>query len=174
MMGGEAPETCWATHKRQVINLWNCCILLVDLFELCDENFSPILHPENQGSPYNQAQSWTSENLSLWMNVFYILVIALYVSCAICHLCYMSVVLYVTCAISQLCYMSVACLELWIGAILTAVRIRTKQLLVKDFNGEKQFACWYHVLTQLFTRLLGRSGKFKIFILLSSCFPDTF
>jgi len=34
MMGGEAPETCWVTHKRQVINLWNCCILLVDLFEL--------------------------------------------------------------------------------------------------------------------------------------------
>jgi len=34
MMGGEAPETCWAAHKGQVINLWNCCILLVDLFEL--------------------------------------------------------------------------------------------------------------------------------------------
>jgi hypothetical protein len=33
MMGGEAPETCWATYKRQVVNLWNCCILLVDLFE---------------------------------------------------------------------------------------------------------------------------------------------
>jgi len=33
MMGGETPETCWATHKRQVINLWNCCILLVELFE---------------------------------------------------------------------------------------------------------------------------------------------
>jgi hypothetical protein len=33
MMGGEAPETCWARHKRQVINLWNCCILLVYLFE---------------------------------------------------------------------------------------------------------------------------------------------
>jgi hypothetical protein len=33
-MGGEAPETCWATHKRQVINLWKCCILLVDLFKL--------------------------------------------------------------------------------------------------------------------------------------------
>jgi len=31
--GEEAPETCWATHKRQVINLWNCCILLVNLFE---------------------------------------------------------------------------------------------------------------------------------------------
>ena len=31
-MGVEAPETCWATHKRQVIKLWNCCIL-VDLFE---------------------------------------------------------------------------------------------------------------------------------------------
>jgi hypothetical protein len=34
MMGVEAPETCWATHKRQVLNLWNCCIWLVNLFEL--------------------------------------------------------------------------------------------------------------------------------------------
>jgi hypothetical protein len=33
MMGGMAPETFWATRKRQVINLRNCCILLVDLFE---------------------------------------------------------------------------------------------------------------------------------------------
>jgi len=37
MMGAEAPETCWATHKRQVLNLWNCCILLVDLFESYDD-----------------------------------------------------------------------------------------------------------------------------------------
>jgi hypothetical protein len=36
MMGGETPETCWATHKRQAINLWNCCILLVELFESND------------------------------------------------------------------------------------------------------------------------------------------
>ena len=36
-LGGEAPETCWATHKCQVINLWNCCILLVDLFESYDD-----------------------------------------------------------------------------------------------------------------------------------------
>ena len=36
-MGGEAPETCWATRKRQVINLWNYCILLVDLFESYDD-----------------------------------------------------------------------------------------------------------------------------------------
>jgi hypothetical protein len=34
MMGEEAPETCWVTHKRQVINLWRCCVLLDDLFEL--------------------------------------------------------------------------------------------------------------------------------------------
>jgi len=34
MMGVEAAETCWATHKRQVINLWNSCIWLVNLFEL--------------------------------------------------------------------------------------------------------------------------------------------
>jgi hypothetical protein len=32
MMGAEAPETCWATHKRQVINLSNCCIWLVVWF----------------------------------------------------------------------------------------------------------------------------------------------
>jgi hypothetical protein len=37
MMGREMPETCWVTHKRQVINLWNCCILLVELFESYDD-----------------------------------------------------------------------------------------------------------------------------------------
>jgi len=26
MMGVMTPETCWAVHKRQVINLWNYCI----------------------------------------------------------------------------------------------------------------------------------------------------
>jgi hypothetical protein len=41
MMGVEAPETCLATHKRQEINLWNSCILLVDLFESSD-NFVGI------------------------------------------------------------------------------------------------------------------------------------
>ena len=34
MMGEEMPEICWATHKRQVINLRKCCIWLVDLFEI--------------------------------------------------------------------------------------------------------------------------------------------
>jgi len=34
MMGVRTPETCLAVHKRQVINLRNCCIYLVDLFEL--------------------------------------------------------------------------------------------------------------------------------------------
>jgi len=29
----QTPETCWVTHKRQVINLWNCCILLAKLFK---------------------------------------------------------------------------------------------------------------------------------------------
>jgi hypothetical protein len=32
MMSFRTPETCWAVHKRQVINLRNCCIWLVDLF----------------------------------------------------------------------------------------------------------------------------------------------
>jgi hypothetical protein len=33
MMGIRMPETCWAVFKRQVINLRNCCIWLVDSFE---------------------------------------------------------------------------------------------------------------------------------------------
>jgi hypothetical protein len=33
MMGLRTPETCWAVFKRQVINLRNCCIWLVDSFE---------------------------------------------------------------------------------------------------------------------------------------------
>jgi hypothetical protein len=33
-MGVRTPETCWAVHKRQIINLRNCCIWLVDLFEV--------------------------------------------------------------------------------------------------------------------------------------------
>jgi hypothetical protein len=37
MMGMEAPKTCWVTRKRQVINLWNCRIYLVNLFEMYDD-----------------------------------------------------------------------------------------------------------------------------------------
>jgi len=33
MMGMRIPKTCWAVFKRQVINLRNCCICLVDSFE---------------------------------------------------------------------------------------------------------------------------------------------
>jgi hypothetical protein len=33
MMGVGAPETCWAKLKRQIINLWNFCIWLVNLFQ---------------------------------------------------------------------------------------------------------------------------------------------
>ena len=33
MMGMRMPETCWAVSKRQVINLWSFCILLVDSVE---------------------------------------------------------------------------------------------------------------------------------------------
>jgi len=46
-MGGKAPETCWATHKRQVINLWNCCMLLVDLFESYDDARASEHHLHN-------------------------------------------------------------------------------------------------------------------------------
>jgi hypothetical protein len=37
MMGVRTPETCWTVNKRQVINWRNCCIYLVDLFELYDD-----------------------------------------------------------------------------------------------------------------------------------------
>jgi hypothetical protein len=37
MMGVRTPETCWAVHNRQIINLGNCLIWLVDLFELYDD-----------------------------------------------------------------------------------------------------------------------------------------
>ena len=33
MMDVRMPEACWAVFKRQVINLRNCCIWLVDSFE---------------------------------------------------------------------------------------------------------------------------------------------
>jgi hypothetical protein len=33
-MGVRTPETCWAVNKRQVINWRDCCIWLVNLFEL--------------------------------------------------------------------------------------------------------------------------------------------
>jgi hypothetical protein len=34
MMAVRTPETCWAVNKRQLINLRNCCISFVHLFEL--------------------------------------------------------------------------------------------------------------------------------------------
>ena len=37
LMGVRTPETCWAVHKHQVINLRSFCIWLVDLFELYDD-----------------------------------------------------------------------------------------------------------------------------------------
>jgi hypothetical protein len=35
--GVGTPETCWAVYKRQAVNLRDCCIWLVDLFELYDD-----------------------------------------------------------------------------------------------------------------------------------------
>jgi hypothetical protein len=37
MMGVEAPEACWATRGRQVMNFWSCCVWLVNLFESYDD-----------------------------------------------------------------------------------------------------------------------------------------
>ena len=43
MMGVRTPETCWTVNKRQVINWRNCCIQLVDLFELLVCNLHQML-----------------------------------------------------------------------------------------------------------------------------------
>jgi hypothetical protein len=40
MIGGMAPETCSATNKRQVINLEDCCILLVDFLKKITPGFT--------------------------------------------------------------------------------------------------------------------------------------
>jgi len=63
MTGGETPETRWATHKRQVINLWNCCILLVELFELHND----ALTCERQGCNYISLHALNSiTNITIW------------------------------------------------------------------------------------------------------------
>jgi hypothetical protein len=41
MMGVRMSETYWVVHERQIINLGNCCIWLVDLLEVSDQ----VLHP---------------------------------------------------------------------------------------------------------------------------------
>jgi hypothetical protein len=51
MMGMRTLETCWVVHKRQVINLRNCCIQLVDLFELSSQAVHDILPYLN--APWN-------------------------------------------------------------------------------------------------------------------------
>ena len=79
-MGEETPETCWATHKRQVINLWNCCILLVDLFESYDDartcerqmrqDHLEIFKPWAGGKPIVNSQRLNSlTNIYLFENI---------------------------------------------------------------------------------------------------------
>jgi hypothetical protein len=61
MMGMRMPETCWVVFKRQVINLRNCCIWLVDSYEcmkmhgLANRPARPrptaLLSPSSDGSP---------------------------------------------------------------------------------------------------------------------------
>jgi hypothetical protein len=57
MMDREAPETCWGTHKRQVINLWNCWILLVDLFESYNDARTCERQKHSNSPPYGHLWS---------------------------------------------------------------------------------------------------------------------
>jgi hypothetical protein len=68
-MGGEAPETCWATHKRQVIKVWNCCILLVDLFQSSEISFS--LRVGENLAANGKEESWSQQNVTnLYITAF--------------------------------------------------------------------------------------------------------
>jgi hypothetical protein len=42
MIGGKKPETCLAVNKCQDNKLGNCCIRLVDLFELLSSSVRPL------------------------------------------------------------------------------------------------------------------------------------
>jgi hypothetical protein len=52
-MGVEAPETRWAKHKRQVMDLWNCCIWLVNLYEMlcCVAWLKALAHTRVNNTP---------------------------------------------------------------------------------------------------------------------------
>ena len=66
MMGRETTEACWATHKRQAINLWNCCILLVDSFESYDNEWTCESQTENS---ICHRQRWGMSHLCLhWLH----------------------------------------------------------------------------------------------------------
>jgi len=66
MMGAEAPETCWATHKRQVINTWNCCIWLVNLFELYDDAWTCQCQIYVTSVTQNVELTWQTEWEDFW------------------------------------------------------------------------------------------------------------
>jgi hypothetical protein len=76
MMGGETFETRWATGKHQVINLWKCIILLVELFESYDDARTC----ERQISGQIFERFWNAkfqENLLSWCRVFMKVIVAL-------------------------------------------------------------------------------------------------
>jgi len=64
MMGARMPETCWAVHKHQVINLRNCCIYLVDWFELLRDiillfRFTCLIKASDIGIELTSLLLWT-------------------------------------------------------------------------------------------------------------------
>ena len=77
MMGAEAPETCWATQKRQVMNLWNCCIQLVNLFELYDD--ARTCQRQMHNNVFVSFTSYKDRGLV-------IIELVLYNPCVLCHL----------------------------------------------------------------------------------------
>jgi hypothetical protein len=67
MMGGEKPETCWATYKCQVINFWNCCILLVELFESYDDARTRELQKHRNLVSEAKDQNYSSDSIQVNM-----------------------------------------------------------------------------------------------------------
>ena len=79
MMGGEAPETCWATPKRQVINLGNCCILLVDLFEWIELNVADLFCLSVIIFQHDPKECWCSSSILTQIQI------CLQSGCCICN-----------------------------------------------------------------------------------------
>jgi hypothetical protein len=69
-MGVEAPETCWATHKRQIINMWDCCIWLVNLFEF-------LINVPERFSAFIFGGNWRGIKFSYYFEVRLLMYIAL-------------------------------------------------------------------------------------------------
>ena len=73
MMGMRLPETCWAVFKRQLINMRNCCIWLVDSFEWMQVFFVLIHLLEPRLRKFSMTSEWYWEYSKLLYDLTFFL-----------------------------------------------------------------------------------------------------